>query len=60
MLERRLRRAYNVSEKSVSRHWGYHFGGPLNKDCILGSILGSPVLGFTKKSGKGENQGFRA
>ena len=30
----------------VSQNWGYHFGGPCNKDySILGSILGSPYFG---------------
>ena len=30
----------------VSQYWGYFFGGPYNKDySILGSILGSPILG---------------
>ena len=30
----------------VSLNWGYHFGGPNNKDySILGSILGSPHFG---------------
>ena len=30
----------------VSQNWGYHFGGPCNKDYnILGSILGSPYFG---------------
>ena len=29
-----------------SQNYGYHFGGPYNKDCsILGSILGSPHFG---------------
>ena len=30
----------------VSQNWGYNFEGPLNKDhSILGSLLGSPILG---------------
>ena len=30
----------------VSQNYGYHFGGPHNKDySILGSILGSPYFG---------------
>ena len=30
----------------VSKNYGYHFGGPHNKDySILGSILGSPYFG---------------
>ena len=30
----------------VSQNYGYHFGGPHNKDhSILGSILGCPYLG---------------
>ena len=30
----------------VSQNYGYHFGGPYNKDySILGSILGSPYCG---------------
>ena len=30
----------------VSQNYGYHFGGPNNKDySILGSILGSPYSG---------------
>ena len=30
----------------VSQNWGYHFGGPNNKDYgILGSILGFPYFG---------------
>ena len=30
----------------VSPNYGYHVGGPYNKDCsILGSILGSPYFG---------------
>ena len=30
----------------VSQNYGYHFGGPNNKDeNILGSILGSPYFG---------------
>ena len=29
----------------VSKNYGYHFGGPNNKDCnILGSILGVPMF----------------
>ena len=29
----------------VFQNWGYRLGGPLNKEYILGSILGSPFLG---------------
>ena len=30
----------------ISQNYGYHFGGPHNKDySILGSILGSPYFG---------------
>ena len=30
----------------VFQNYGYHFGGPYNKDYgILGSILGSPYVG---------------
>ena len=35
----------------VSRNYGYHFGGPCNKDySILGSILGFPLFRETTKS----------
>ena len=30
----------------VSQNWGYHYGGPNDKDySILGSILGNPNVG---------------
>ena len=36
----------------VSQNWGYHSGGPHNKDSsILGSIWGSPYLGKVPYSG---------
>ena len=41
-----VRPLYAKFELEVSQNWGYHFGGPQNKDySILGCILGSPYFG---------------
>ena len=38
--------ATSISYIGVSQIYGYHFGGPINKDySILGSIMGSPYFG---------------